>query len=259
MIALSQTPFESLPPSQLGRPGQVARIKGIIFQSDYVSVLGAWLIRPIETLDRRLAGLARGFGGPPIAMHAGIHVVLQDGREFVAEKLCASIRNNFIDGLNWTPIQTFRARNHGGWDLTVPPEAFRKIDTEVVAEATNYLNQGQGHPFLGEDCTVFVERAFGKRRLFADSPTARLIGLGLRVGDPALPLIRPDAQLSERATRLLRLDVIKALPDPIAPHHAPNARIWLRRGVWLAGLTAGTIWLLRRARMWSAGSLACSR
>jgi hypothetical protein len=259
MIALSQTLLQSLPPSQLARPGQVARIKGIIFQSDNVSVLGAWLIRPVETLDRRLAGLARDLGGPPIAMHAGIHVVLQDGREFVAEKLCASIRDNFVDGLNWTPIQTFRARNHGGWDVTVPPEAFRKIDSEVVAEATNYLNQTQGHPFLSEDCTVFVERAFGKRRLFADSPTARLIGLGLRVGDPALPLIRPDAHLSDRTNRLLRLDVIRELPDPIASHQAPNARVWLRRGLWLAGLTAGAVWLFRRARTWSAGPLAWSR
>jgi hypothetical protein len=259
MIALSQALLESLPPSQLARPGQVEKIKGIIFQSDYVSFLGAWLIRPVETLDRRLAGLTRNFDGLPIAMHAGIHVVLQDGREFVAEKLCASIRGNFVDGLNWTPIQTFRARNHGGWDVTIPAEAFRKIDIEVVTEAINYLNQVQGHPFLGEDCTVFIERAFGKRRLFADSPTARLIGLGLRVGDPALPLIRSDAQLSSRAKQLLRLDVIKVLPDPIAPHHAPNARIWLRRGLWLAGLAAGVIWVLRRARMWSAGPLACSR
>ena len=259
MIALSQTLLEQLPPSQLARPGRVERIKGIIFQSDYISVLGAWIIRPVETLDRRLAGLARDLGGPPIAMHAGIHVVLQDGREFVAEKLSASIRDNFVDGLNWTPIQTFRARNHGGWDVTVPPEAFRKIDAEIVAEATSYLNQVQGHPFFGEDCTVFVERAFGKRRLFADSPTARLIGLGLRVGDPALPLIRPDAQLSDRTKRLLRVDVVKELPDPIAPHHAPNARIWLRRGFWLAGLMAGIVWLFRLARMWPARPLACSR
>jgi hypothetical protein len=28
-----------------------------------------------------------------------------------------------------------------------------------------------------------MERAFGDRRMFADSPTPRTIGLGLRVGD----------------------------------------------------------------------------
>ena len=36
-----------------------------------------------------------------------------------------------------------------------------------------------------------VERAFGKRLLFADSPTARAIAM--RIGDPALMLLKPDA------------------------------------------------------------------
>jgi hypothetical protein len=49
-----------------------------------------------------------------------------------------------------------------------------------------------------------AQRAFGKRRMFADSPTARWLGFGLRVGDPALPLLRSEARLNEQAKFLLR-------------------------------------------------------
>lgn len=88
-----------------------------------------------------------------------------------------------------------------------------------------------------------VERAFGKRRMFADSPTARALGLGLRVSDPALALLRLDVRLDERAEFLLRADTLRALPDPITEWDAPNARRMAYRslsllviGIALAGL-----------------------
>jgi len=43
----------SLPPSVPDRPGRVAELRGIILQSDAVSVLGAWIIlhSEFETTD----------------------------------------------------------------------------------------------------------------------------------------------------------------------------------------------------------------
>ena len=67
--------------------GRVIELRGIIFQSDNHSVLGAWLIRPIQMFDRRLAGLGKSVFGPPLAMHVGLHVVIEDSREFVVEQL----------------------------------------------------------------------------------------------------------------------------------------------------------------------------
>src|ERR1700726_4507074 len=200
----------SLPPSVPDRPGRVASLRGIIFQSDTVSVLGAWIIRPIETLDMQLAGLGRSSDSPPLAMHAGLHVVLEDGRDFVVEQLFGTPREDFVDGLNWTPLETFRARDHQGWDVTVPAIAFRKIDEDVVPQLIHFLNNIRGRPFFGEDCTTLIERAFGKRRLFADSPTARTLGFGMRVGDPALVLLKPEVRLDQEAERLLRADVLRA-------------------------------------------------
>jgi hypothetical protein len=225
----------SLPPSLPDRPGQVAKLNGVIFQSDAVNVLGAWIIRPVETLDLQLAGLGRSPSAPPLAMHAGLHVVLQDGREFVVEQLFGTPRENFVDGLNWTPLETFRARDHNkGWDVTVPATAFRAIDESVELEVIAFLNRIHGRPFFGEDCTTLIERAFGKRRLFADSPTAGALGLGMRVGDPALPLLKPEARLAPDAERLLRADILRGLQDPTAQWDAPNGHLWIRRGLgWL--------------------------
>jgi hypothetical protein len=62
-----------------GPAGRVIELRGIIFQSDNHSVLGAWLIRPIQMFDRRLAGLGKSVFGPPLAMHVGLHVVIEDG------------------------------------------------------------------------------------------------------------------------------------------------------------------------------------
>lgn len=229
----------SLPPSLLDRPGRVVELRGIVLQSDAVSVLGAWIIRPVETLDMYFAGLGRSPESPPLAMHAGLHVVLEDGREFVVEQLFGTPREDFVDGLNWTPLETFKARDHeGGWDVTVPATAFREVDEDIVKEVVEFLNQIQGRPFFGEDCTTFIERAFGKRRMFGDSPTAQALGLGMRVGDPALALLKPTAHLDRQAERFLRADFLRALPDPTTRWDSPNGYLWIRRVV----LTLMLVW-----------------
>ena len=211
------------------RPGRVVELKGVVFQSDGSSVIGALFIRPLESFDRWQAGLTRGTGDWPLAMHAGLHVVIEDGREFVAEQLVGTPFEDLRDALNWTPLAEFRRREASGWDVTVPATAFREIDDAAVAEAVETLSAVRGHAFLGEDCTMFIERVFGGRRLFGDSPTGQALGVGLRVGDPALPLLRADAALDDRARRLLRVGVVRRQPDPLAEHDAPNAHLWLGR------------------------------
>lgn len=230
-----------LPPSLISRPGRVVELRGIILQSDAVSLLGAWIIRPIETLDMHLAGLGRSPDSPPLAMHAGLHVTLEDGREFVVEQLFGDPREDFADGLNWTPLETFQGRDHRGWDVTVPAIAFRQVDEDVVQQVIRFLNGIQGRPFFGEDCTMLIERAFGKRRMFADSPTARTLGFGMRMGDPALALLKPDARLDSRAERLLRADLLRALPDPKTQWDSPNGYLWIRRGAGLMLILAAVV------------------
>jgi hypothetical protein len=233
-MAQVNTRTMSLPPSVPDRPGQVAELRGIVLQSDAVSVLGAWIIRPVETLDMLLAGLGRSSDSPALAMHAGLHIVLEDGREFVVEQLFGTPREDFLDGLNWTPLEAFRARDHRGWDVTVPNTALRQVDERVVKEVVEFLNNIRGRPFFGEDCTMFIERAFGKRRMFGDSPTAQVLGFGMRVGDPALLLLKPNVRLDSDAERLLRADFLRALPDPTAPWDSPNGHSWIRRGMgWM--------------------------
>ena len=232
------------------RPGMVAELKGIIFQSDNSSTVGALFIRPIETFDRWQAGLSRSPGDEPLAMHAGLHVVLEDGREFVAEQLVGSLFEDFEDGLNWTPLERFRAREATGWDVTVPATCFRGIGDGIVRRTVDFLNAIQGRPFFGEDCVAFIERAFGGRRLFGDSPTGLALGVGLRVGDPALPLLSPEARLDARASNLLRVSTVRAQPDPLAESGSRNFRVWLGRiVVWtVLLLTLNGLYLLARSR-----------
>ena len=244
-------------PGNAARPGRVARILGVIFQSDGKSTIGRLFIRPLEAVDRAVAGLPTADpGSAPLAMHAGLHVALDDGREFVAEQLVGTLYMDLQNGLNWTPIEQFRQRDRGGWDVTVPMRTFRGVDDGAVAAAVSRLNAIEGHPFVGEDCTAFVERAFGERRLFADSPLLQRLGIGVRVGDPALPLLDPKAEIEEPARSLLRADTLKRLPDPLADAESPNARLWARRlGVAalvgaLGGLLAGSP-AIRRDR-WGA-------
>ena len=210
-------------------PARVAELRGIIFQNDGRSSIGRLFIRPIEAIDRWIAGVRPSAERPPLAMHAGLHVTLADGQEIVAEQLVGTLEMDFRNGLNWTPLEKFRERDRGGWDVTVSARAFRGVDEWVEAEALRNLNAIQGRPFIGEDCTAFIERAFGGRRLFADSPLLRLVGLSARVGDPALPLLRQDAHLDEPARRLLRADALKQLPDALADPESPNVRFWLVR------------------------------
>jgi hypothetical protein len=181
-------------------------------------------------------------------MHVGLHVVIEDGRDFVVEQLFGTPWHAFVDGVNWTPLEVFRARDRGGWDVTVPAFAFRKIDDRIIKEAIEFLNSIQSRPYFGEDCPTFVERAFGRRRLFADSPTARWLGFGVRIGDPALPLLRPEVRLDRRAERLLRAWSLRTLPDPITSWNAPNARFLLHRMIFLGGflLTGLLLGLLRQ-------------
>jgi hypothetical protein len=237
---------DSLPPSQADQPGLVVKLHGVIVQSDKTSLLGAWFIRPIEMLDLHLAGIGREVDDKPLAMHAGLHVELEDGREFVVEQLFGTPREDFVDGLHWTPLETFRARDHDGWDATIPPTCFRRIDENIASDVIEFVNHIEGRPFFGEDCTNLVERAFGKRRLFADSPTARMLGFGMRVGDPALMLLRTDLQLDPETERLVRADILRALPDPTTEWDSPNGHLWIRRGLVILGVIAIIAGLKRR-------------
>jgi hypothetical protein len=207
------------------RPGRVARIFGVVFQSDGASTVGRIFIRPFEAIDRWMVSILPRPHEPSLAMHAGIHLELDDGREYVAEQLVGSFYLDFRNGLNWTPYDQFSRRDRGGWDVTVPPKHFRGVDERSVGQTIERLNSIEGHPFVGEDCTAFVERAFGDRRLFADSPLLRSFGIGVRVGDPALPLLRPDRPPAQPARDLLQFDTIKDLPDALAGARSPNLRL----------------------------------
>ena len=56
----------------------------------------------------------------------------------------------------------------------------------------------------------------------------------MRVGDPALTLLKPEVRLDPDAERLLRADILRKLPDPTTPWNAPNGHLWIRRAMgWL--------------------------
>jgi hypothetical protein len=230
-------------------PCHVAALRGIIFQSDRESIVGDVVIRPLEMLDRLAAGLVPAHRRPGLAMHAGLHLVLADGNEVVAEQLLSSTHDLFKDGLHWTSLDAFRKRDRGGWDLTIAAAALRGIDTRVESEAIQRLNTIDGRPFLVENCVDLIERVFGGRRLFADSPLARKLGLGLRAGDPALPLLRPNARLDTRAERLLEAGALRRQADSLARPELPSARRLFRSLLASAVFVGlGVTALRRRAR-----------
>jgi hypothetical protein len=199
-------------PSTHKRPGRVREIKGVVLQSDGQSGFGRWFIRPVESLNRRIVGIRPLPERPSLAMHTGIHVVLENGEEWVAEQLHGTKRNYLRTGFNWTPIETFRERDRGGWDVTIPATAFRQVDDQQVQETVERLNTLEGHPFLREDCTAFVEHMFS-HQLFAHLPILGLLGIEVRIGDPALPLLDPDATLDAEHARILRFDELRRLAD----------------------------------------------
>ena len=235
------------------RPGRVGRILGIALQSDGGSTVGRLFIRPMEALDRWLVGIFPRAGEPSLAMHTGIHVELEDGREYVAEQLVGSFYLDFRNALNWTPYDQFTQRDRGGWDVTIPLQHFRAIDESLAAATVERLNQIEGHPFMGEDCTAFVERAFGSRRLFADSPILRRFGIGARIGDPALPLLNPHPPLGHPAHERLRFEAISRLPDALADADSPNVRLWIHR------LLPAVLPVVGAALLWRAYPLARRR
>jgi hypothetical protein len=84
-------------------------------------------------LDLHLAGIGREIGSEPLPMHAGLDVELEDGRRFVVEQPFGTLRENFVNGLNWTPLETFKRRDHAGWDVTIPPRLFGKLIRALLA------------------------------------------------------------------------------------------------------------------------------
>jgi hypothetical protein len=241
------------------RPGTVTAIRGIIFQNDERSSVGGVFIRPFEALDRKLVGIRPAPGSAGLAIHAGIHVEIDNEREVVAEQLVGNLYLSFCNGLNWTPLNAFRARDRGGWDVTIPATTFREVEPRHVEAAVRRLNSIVGHAFVGEDCTAFIERSFGGKRLFADSPLLRTIGLAVRIGDPSLPLLAPDAPLDARARALLQFDRVRDLPEAGADVDSPNARLWLGRLAPVLALGIPVTWLVRRYSSASRRSTPASR
>lgn len=232
-------------------------VSGIIFQSDGKSSVGRMFIRPLEALDRWIVGILPKPRDLSLAMHAGIHVTIDGAHQYVAEQLVGSLFLDFKNGLNWTPLDHFRQRDRGGWDVTVPATAFRSVDEAAVADTLERLNSLVGQPFMGEDCTAFIERGFGGRRMFADSPLLRALGIGARIGDPALPLLDPEATLDPEAKRKLQFDNIRYLPDALADAESPNVRVWLVRMAPIVLL--GVLWGRRYYSSSSRKSTPASR
>jgi hypothetical protein len=173
-------------------------------------------------------------------MHAGLHIRLDDGREYVAEQLCGGWEEWFVNGLHWTPVESFRQRADpaaGGWDVTIPMDCFRQMDPAGEEHALAQLNQVRGMGFIHEDCTAFIARVFGPHyRLFADSPIMSAIGVYMRSGEPALPLLKRNAQLPARSDALLEVDALRRLPDPIAANDSISLRQLHLRCVLLAAV-----------------------
>ena len=70
----------------------------------------------------------------------------------------------------------------------------------------------------------------------------------MRVGDPALMLLRSDAQFDPETERLIRANVLRALPDPTTEWDAPNGRLWIKRGLLVLAIIALVAVLRSRRR-----------
>ncbi len=211
-------------------PGRIATILGIAFQADASSSMVTHVIRPFQALNRLAIGIRVTDDVRLLSNHVGIHVLLEDGQQFIVEQLPGTPEADVRDGLNWNPIERFRARDRGGWNVTVPLPAFRGINDAVMCDTVARLNIIDHRPFLEEDCTQFVERACGNRRLFADSPVLSRLGIHARLGDPALPLLRRDVELDHEIERRLQVDMLRELPDAEAQPGSTSVLVWER---WL--------------------------
>jgi hypothetical protein len=247
-------------------------VRGVVFQYDGRDALADWLLHPFEQLDRCLVGVRRlRVASEPLAVHVGVLVDAeveagQAPQEVVAEQLFGAtlpriLANVLRDGLHWTPLAEFVRRDHparGGWHVTVPAEAFRFVDAAAVQEAVDRLQRIEGRPFLAEDCVRFAERAFGDRRLFADSPALKLLGLDVGIADPALPLLRQDVRLAPAVAARLRLAALRTLPDAQGRAGRVSAARWVSVAMlaavgalgWSAARILGRHGRRRRAAAW---------
>ena len=220
------------------RPGQVTAIRGVISKRRQEH---GWprhhsAPRGARPLDRRHLAFARE---PTLAMHAGLHVVIDGEREFVAEQL---VGNLYLD---------FPQRPQLDAAGQVPAARSGRLGPDGARDGfSSGRRRGGGAndptPECDRGASVPGRRLHGihRARLSAAdacSPTARCcarLGIGVRIGDPALPLLRPDAHLDARARELLQFDEIKNLPDALADADSPNARNWLlQRGLPALGLS----------------------
>jgi hypothetical protein len=203
----------------------VIEVEGVVFQCDADDSVSGLLVRPLQELSRRLRGLPRHalLPGVPLANHAGIRVrvACPDGtvRRYVVEQLNGTLVQNVFNALSWTPWREFKARQGGGWDVTVPPEAFEGVEAADVLAARDILNHETGQPFYYEVCTAFIERVFGGRQLFDGIEIIdRLVpGPGPRIPEPAAPRFKASADLPRRAKYLLRIGDDTAGGDTVRP------------------------------------------
>jgi hypothetical protein len=77
----------------------------------------------------------------------------------------------------------------------------------------------------------------------------------MRVGDPALMLLRSDAQFDPETKRRIRADVLRALPDPTTDWDDPNGRLWIKRVLLALAIVAVATGLRSLAQPTARGRL----
>ena len=75
-----------------------------------------------------------------------------------------------------------------------------------------------------------------------------MLGFGMRVGDPALPLLKTDAQLDPETERLVRVPILRVLPDRTTDWDSLNGRLWIKRVILILGVVAILAGMKRRGR-----------
>jgi hypothetical protein len=201
------------------RPGTVVGIDGVVFQCDSAGLVSALLIRPFEAARLRLRGFRVGNARPhvPLATCNGIavRVVLADGivRHYVVEHAADKRQPDFVDGLSWTSAIRFHERHSGGWDLTLPVEAFANIQRGDTEAAIERLNVCEGYALMSDTGTALVERVFGREMFVHPWVLDRFTsGDGYHLSAAAVPLLRHGVRVDARTRLLLRVD---ALPSTL--------------------------------------------